>query len=63
MLAASAMTSMSAPRLQADLPTPWLGVWERVNLAAWLLWVAVLSAKLRGWRSRSPSKLACDLCP
>ena len=46
---AGALTSMSAPQLQAGLPTPWIGVWERVNIAAWLLWVAVLSVTLL-WR-------------
>jgi hypothetical protein len=42
-LAAGVMTSLGAPRLQANLPTPSLGVWERANIGAWLLWVAVLS--------------------
>jgi len=50
LLVAGVMTSMDAPQLQADLPTPWVGVWERVNLVAWLLWVAVLSAMLL-WRT------------
>lgn len=45
-LAAGVMTSMSAPELQANLPTPGMGVWERINIGAWLLWVAVLSATL-----------------
>lgn len=45
-LGAGVMTSMSAPQLQANLPSPWIGAWERVNMAAWLLWVAVLSAML-----------------
>jgi hypothetical protein len=42
-LAAGAVTSMDAPQLQANLPTPWMGVWERINIGAWLLWVAVFS--------------------
>ena len=49
LLAAGVMTSTDAQRLQANLPTPWMGVWERVNIVAWLLWVAVLSAMLL-WR-------------
>jgi len=49
LLAAGAVTSMDAPKLQANFPTPWMGVWERVNIVAWLLWVAVLSATLL-WR-------------
>ncbi len=44
------LTGMDGPRLAADLPTPWLGVWERILIASFLLWVAVLAvALLRGW--------------
>jgi hypothetical protein len=43
---AGVMTSLDAPQVQANLPTPWIGVWERVNIAAWLLWVAALSVVL-----------------
>jgi hypothetical protein len=50
LIAAGAVTSMSAPQLEAGLPTPWMGAWERVNIAAWLLWVAVLSVVLL-WRA------------
>ena len=50
LLSAGVVTSMDAPRLEANLPTPWMGVWERVNIVAWLLWVAVLSALLRRQR-------------
>lgn len=49
LLAAGAMTSTDVSRLQANLPTPWMGVWERVDIVAWLLWVAVMSAMLL-WR-------------
>lgn len=43
---AGAATSASASRVAANLPTPWIGVWERVNIGAWLLWVAVLALAL-----------------
>jgi hypothetical protein len=46
LLAAGALTSIDAPRVQANLPTPWIGVWERVNMAAWLLWVVALAVTL-----------------
>ena len=46
LVAAGALTSLDAPELQASLPTPWIGVWERVNLVAWLLWVAAFSTML-----------------
>jgi len=43
---AGAVTSLDAPRIQANLPTPWVGVWERINIAVWLLWVVVLAVAL-----------------
>jgi hypothetical protein len=49
LLGAGVVTSTYAPQLQANLPTPWMGVWERANIAVWLLWVTVLSAMLL-WR-------------
>lgn len=49
LLACGALTSVEAPQLQANLPTPWMGVWERINIAVFLLWVIVLAtALLRG---------------
>jgi hypothetical protein len=38
-----ALTGLDAPRLEADLPTPWLGVWERISIGAYMLWVVVLA--------------------
>lgn len=46
LVAAGAVTSLDAPRMQANLPTPWIGVWERVNIGVWLLWVVVLAVTL-----------------
>lgn len=46
LLAAGAWSGTYASRLEADLPTPWLGVWERINIGAWLLWVVVLAVVL-----------------
>jgi hypothetical protein len=45
-VAAGILTSMDAPRIEANLPTPWVGVWERISIGAWLLWVAVLAVTL-----------------
>jgi hypothetical protein len=41
-----ALTGMNGPRIAAGLPTPWLGVWERVNIFTYLLWIIVVSATL-----------------
>ena len=40
------LTSLEAPNVAANLPTPWIGVWERINIGVFLLWVAVLSVSL-----------------
>jgi len=40
------LTFMEAPLVGANLPTPWIGVWERVNLGVFLLWVIVFAVAL-----------------
>ena len=37
---------MQASRVAAQMPTPWLGVMERVSVYAPMLWVLVLAAVL-----------------
>ncbi len=40
------VTGMDAPNLQANLPTPWIGLWERIDMSFSLLWdVAVFAAE------------------
>jgi hypothetical protein len=41
-----ALTSVDAPRIQANLPTPWIGVWERIDICVWMLWLLVLAVVL-----------------
>ena len=41
-----ALTMRDVPNVAANLPTPFMGVNERISMAAWLLWIAVLSVKL-----------------
>jgi hypothetical protein len=48
LVAFGAMTFWDAPRVQANLPTPWIGLWERINISVFLLWVVVLATVL--WR-------------
>src|SRR4029453_18528121 len=40
------LTFLDAPRIAANLPTPWIGVWERINIGVFLLWVVVLAVTL-----------------
>ena len=46
LLAFGALTFLEAPRLETNLPTPWIGLWERINISVFLLWVVVLAIVL-----------------
>lgn len=43
------LTFLEAPSVQANRPTSWIGLWERINISVFLLWVVVLAAML--WRT------------
>jgi len=43
LLSFGTLTAMNASTVQANLPTPWLGVWERICVFADMLWVGVLA--------------------
>ena len=40
------MTSLDAPKIPDNLPTPLLGIWERILIALFMLWVIVLAGTL-----------------
>jgi hypothetical protein len=40
------LTFLQASRLQANLSTPWIGLWERISISLFLLWIAALSVVL-----------------
>ena len=40
------LAGLDGSRLAANLPTPWMGVWERINIFGYMLWVVVLSIVL-----------------
>jgi Protein of unknown function (DUF998) len=48
------LTFRDAPRMVANLPTPLIGVWERISIAVFLLWVVVLAIALLRRYSRQP---------
>lgn len=45
-LVCGTLTGLDGPRVAANLPTPWVGVWERVNAGAYLLWLVVFAVAL-----------------
>jgi hypothetical membrane protein len=53
LLVFGAVGGMDAPRIAAQLPTPWLGLTERINIGGYLLWQAVLALALL--RVRAPA--------
>lgn len=46
LVAFGVLTGLDSPRVAADLPTPWIGVWERISASVFLLWVVVLAVAL-----------------
>jgi hypothetical protein len=56
LVACGTLTFVDAPRLAANLPTPWMGVWERINIGVFLLWVIALATTL--WRDRDHERAA-----
>ena len=46
LVATGALTGMDAPRMEAGQSTPWMGVWERISIGVYMLWVVVLATKL-----------------
>src|SRR5918994_6086125 len=46
LLVFGALASLQAGRLAANEPTPWMGIEERINIYATMLWVAVLAIGL-----------------
>ena len=55
--ACGTLTTVSAPRVGANFPTPWVGIWERINIGVFLLWVPVLAVTtLSAGLSMSPGR-------
>ena len=50
-----ALTFWDAPGIGANLPTPWIGVWERINIGVFLIWVVVLAVTLLRIDARAAS--------
>ncbi|MBN2214413.1 MAG: DUF998 domain-containing protein [Bacteroidales bacterium] len=40
------LTGLDGPRIQADLATTYVGIWERINITGFLLWIIVLATLL-----------------
>jgi hypothetical protein len=51
------LTFMDAPNVSINQPTPLIGVWERINIGVFLLWVIVLAVILLKKEKNSSSSL------
>ena len=40
------LTFVEAPNVDKNLPTPYIGLWERINIAAFMAWLLVFSINL-----------------
>ena len=46
------LTGIDGPKLSSGAPTPWIGVWERINIGVFLVWVVVLAMVLLQKRNK-----------
>jgi hypothetical protein len=40
------LTGLASSRLAANLPTPYIGLWERISIAVYMIWLMVLAIAL-----------------
>jgi hypothetical protein len=40
------LTFLDAPNISINAPTPYIGIWERINIGAFLLWMCVLAVQV-----------------
>jgi hypothetical protein len=47
------LTGIEGPKMEKNLPTPLIGVWERINIGVYMLWVVVLAILLLSREKKS----------
>ena len=40
------LAGMGGPRVAENLPTPYLGIWERINIFTYMIWIIVFNLQL-----------------
>ena len=48
------LTGLMQPQFAANAPTPMMGIWERINIYGYMLWIVILSIKLLRMRNEQP---------
>lgn len=60
LLVFGALAGIQGPRIAANLPTPWLGVTERINVYSAMSWVLVFAIVLLRKKEHSPIEIAAQ---
>lgn len=42
------LAGMNQPGYTANIPTPYMGIWERINIYGYMIWIAILAMTLLG---------------
>ncbi|MFI5153100.1 MAG: DUF998 domain-containing protein [Chitinophagales bacterium] len=45
-IAFGTLTGIDSPGIAKNQPTPWIGVWERINIGTFMLWIIILGIML-----------------
>jgi len=59
LLAFAVLTFRQAPRLSSNQPTPFIGVWERIDIGLFLAWMVVLAVAVMG---RGRARVTVEAC-
>jgi hypothetical protein len=49
------LTGLESPGIEANQPTPMIGVWERINIGAYMVWVIVFAIRILRAEKRNSS--------
>ena len=52
------LTFAEAPNVDKNLPTPYIGLWERINIAAFMVWLLVFANILLRDEKRTPLSIS-----
>jgi hypothetical protein len=53
------LTAMESPGIEANKPTPYIGIWERINMGAYMLWIVIFAIMLLR-RKKTETFIAVD---
>ncbi|HAO46877.1 MAG TPA: DUF998 domain-containing protein [Chitinophagaceae bacterium] len=50
------LTGLEAPAVEKNLPAPWVGIWERINIGVFMIWVIVFAIALSARQKKTTRK-------